>query len=156
MKTYLNELHKKYKDSRTTNYTSNLSTTNKKDQDLSGINNIPQNKLTKNKSGLFLNNFFRTNNTSNGKIYNSLKKSSNTINTIKNYKKKRKINITPYQSVKNEYILNLAMDNLNKCQEDLLLKENNNENWNNENIMNIKTNLENEMFKENNNDEFGY
>ena len=157
MKTYLNELHKKYKDSHTTNYTSNLSTTNKKDQDLSGINNnIPQNKLTKNKSGLFLNNFFRTNNTSNGKIYNSLKKSSNTINTIKNYKKKRKINITPYQSVKNEYILNLAMDNLNKYQEDLLLKENNNENWNNENIMNIKTNLENEMFKENNNDEFGY
>ena len=157
MKTYLNELHKKYKDSHTTNYTSNLSTTNKKDQDLSGINNnIPQNKLTKNKSGLFLNNFFRTNNASNGKICNSLKKSSNTINTIKNYKKKKKINITPYQSVKNEYILNLAMDNLNKCQEDLLLKENNNENWNNENIMNIKSNLENEIYKENNNDEFGY
>ena len=32
------------------------------------------------------------------------------------------------------------MDNLNKYQKYLSLKENN-ENWNNENIMNIKTNI---------------
>ena len=155
MKTYLNELHKQYKDNHINNNTSNLSSTNKKDQDLTNINNnIPQNKLTKTKSGLFLNNFFRTNN-SNGKIYNSLKKSSNTINTIKNFKKKKKINITPYQGIKNEYILNIAMDNLNKYQEDLLLKETN-ENWNNEKLKNIKTDLEKEIFNENNNNDFGY
>ena len=161
MKTYLNDLHKQYKESNNTNYTSNLSSSNKKDNKISDINNNNQNILTKNKSGLFLNNFFHSNNktsinnninniNNNGKIYNSFKKSSNAINTIKNFKKKKKINVTPYQRIKNEYILNLAMDNLNKYQEDLLLKENN-ENWNNENIMNIKINIENEILNENKN-----
>ena len=69
---------------------SNLSSTNKKDQDLTNINNnIPQNKLTKTKSGLFLNNFFRTNKR-NGKKKKSSKKSSKNIKKIKKLKKKKK------------------------------------------------------------------
>ncbi len=75
--------------------------------------------------------------TKNTKINNSFKKSTNSINnTLKNFKKKKKINVTPYQGVKNEYILGLAMDNLNKYQENILLKENNEENFNNINILN--------------------
>ena len=143
METYLNDYHKKSKDNLNINYQSNFSSSIKSSKNLSDINNnISQNKLKKNKSGLFLNNFFRSNsNTYNGKIYNSFKKSSNTINTIKNFKKNKKINVTPYQGVKNEYILSLAMDDLNKKQEDLLLKENNEQNWNEENLKKISINL---------------
>ena len=55
MKTYLNELHNQCKDSRSTNYTSNISTSNRKDEQLSkNKNNNSQNKLIKYKSGLFL------------------------------------------------------------------------------------------------------
>ena len=145
MRTYLNEIHQQYKD--------NYQYANYKDKnDI----NLPQNKLTKNKSGLFLNNFFRTTNTNNkknDKIYNSFKKSTN-INsnkTLKNYKKKKKINVTPYQGIKNEYILNLAMNNLNKYQENLLLKENIGENWSEDKLyMNLNLNNENENSNINN------
>ena len=130
MKTYLNELHEQCKDSHSTNYTSNLSTSNQKDEKLSTFNNNISQNQTKYKSGLFLNNFFRkaSINTSKGNINN---------NNIKNYKKKKKINVTPYQGMKNEYILNLAMDNLNKYQEDILLKENNEDNCKEKNMNNI-------------------
>ena len=149
MKTYLNELHKQCKD----NY--NIKTNNsssKKDINLSKINNNNnncQNKLTNNKSGLFLNNFFQTtnsNNSTNVKVNNSYKKSTNTLNSLKNFKKKKRINVTPYQGIKNEYILGLAMDNLNKYQENILLKENNEEN-----LDNIIIDDENAIFDEFNN-----
>ena len=56
MRTYLNEIHQQYKD--------NYQYSNYKDKnDI----NLPANKLTKNKSGLFLNNFFRTTNANNKK-----------------------------------------------------------------------------------------
>ena len=93
MKTYLNELHNQCKDSRSTNYTSNISSSNRKDEQLSNNKNTnSQNKLIKYKSGLFLNNYFRkTNiNTSKGNIDITKKKSLNTINNIKNNKKKKK------------------------------------------------------------------
>ena len=145
MRTYLNEIHQQYKD--------NIQYANYKDKnDI----NLPANKLTKNKSGLFLNNFFRTtnaNNKKNEKIYNSFKKSTN-INSnknLKNYKKKKKINVTPYQGIKNEYILNLAMDNLNKYQENLLLKESIGENWSGDKLyLNLNLNNENENSNINN------
>ena len=144
METYLN---KKSKDNLNLYYQSKFQSSNKSSKNLTNTNNnFSQNTLNKNKSGLFLNNFFRSNNkNNNSKIYNSFKKSSNTINAIKNFKKKKKINVTPYQGIKNEYILNLAMDNLNKYQEDLLLKENIEQNWNDENIKNISNNFENEL-----------
>ena len=102
MKTYLNELHEQCKDSHSTIYTSNLSTSNQKDDKLSTFNNnISKNQLTKYKSGVFVNNFFRkTNiNSSKGNIDNIYKNSLNTINNIKNIKKKKKINVTPYQDI---------------------------------------------------------
>ena len=147
MKTYLNEIHQQYKDNNNqyANYREKIDI------------NLPSNKLTKNKSGLFLNNFFRatnTNNKKNEKIYNSFKKSTNSNNsnkTFKNYKKKKKINVTPYQGIKNEYILNLAMDNLNKYQENLLLKENHGENWSEDKLyLNLNLNNENESNNINN------
>ena len=148
MKTYLNELHNQCKDSRSTNYTSNVSSSNRKDEQLcKNKNNNSQNKLIKYKSGLFLNNYFRkTNiNTSKGNIDITKKKSLNTINNIKNNKKKKKINVTPYQGIKNEYILSLAMDNLNKYQEEILLKESNE-------VNNIENNIENEILNDKNNE----
>ena len=127
MKTHLNELNKQYKDNnniKTNNFSS------KKDISLSNLNrnNDCKNKLSKNKSGLFLNNFFQitnVNNITNVKVNNSFKKSTDSINTLKNFKKKRKINVTPYQGINNEYIFGLAMNNLNRYQENILLKENN-------------------------------
>ena len=55
-------------------------------------------------------------------------------NNLKNFKKKKNINVTPYQGIKNEHILNLAMNNLNKYQDNLLLKEIIGDNWNESNI----------------------
>ena len=55
-------------------------------------------------------------------------------------KKKKNINVTPYQGLKNEHILNLAMNNLNKYQDNLLLKEIIGNNWN-ENNSNLITML---------------
>ena len=139
MKTYLNELHQQYKENRSNNYMENSSSSKNE--------NIPHSKLTKNKSGLLLNNYLRsTNNKNNKKINNSYKRVSNGNNNIsisnnlKNLKKKKNINVTPYQGLKNEHILNLAMNNLNKYQDNLLLKEIIGNNWN-ENNSNLITML---------------
>lgn len=143
MKTYLNELHQQCKENHSTNYTS-LPSSNKKDEKLYNSNsNNSKNKLTKYKSGLFCNNYFRNTNINTQKIKDkSNKQSSSCINNIKTAKKKKKINVTPYQGIKNEYLLNLAMDNLNKYQEDILLKGGEEEKWKDNNINFIDNNIE--------------
>ena len=117
MQTYLNEMYHQTDENKSTNknnFTSikkenknKFNTINKKQKN----NNIPQSK-----SSLFLNNFIRVNK-------KTLNKSENNIN--KNFKKRKKknINVNPYQKMGNEYILNFALDNLNKYQENLLVKE---------------------------------
>ena len=118
MQTYLNEMYHQTDENKSTNknnFTSikkenknKFNTFNKKQKN----NNIrPQSK-----SSLFLNNFIRVNK-------KTLNKSENNIN--KNFKKRKKknINVNPYQKMGNEYILNFALDNLNKYQENLLVKE---------------------------------
>ena len=118
MQTYLNEIYHQTDENKSTNknnFTSikkenknKFNTINKKQKN---NNNIPQSK-----SSLFLNNFIRVNK-------KTLNKSENNIN--KNFKKRKKknINVNPYQKMGNEYILNFALDNLNKYQENLLVKE---------------------------------
>ena len=133
MKTYLNELHKHFKDNRSTNNIKNTSYP----YNIVGINFLP-NKLMKNKSGVFKNNCLCTNNINNNKNikkYNSKKSTNNSSNkNLTNFKKKNRLNVTPFQNIKNEYILNLAMDNLNKYQENILLKENIGNNLNEDNL----------------------
>ena len=81
MKTYLKELGEQRKDSHSTNYTSNLSTSNQKDEKLSTFNNNISQNQTKYKSGLFLNNFFRkaSINTNKGNINKNNHKKFNSI-----------------------------------------------------------------------------
>ena len=125
MKTYLNELYNRTDENRNKNLINFTLTKKDKNQIINpNKKSKTSNNITQNKSGLFLNNYFRFN-----------KKNLNNIelNSIKNSKKakKKKINITPYQRMGNEYILNFALDNLNKYQENLLIKENNEDEKNN-------------------------
>ena len=146
MKTYLNELHKHYKDNRSTNNILNTPSSS----NILETNNL-SNKLMKNKSGVLLNNCFRTtnvNNNKNVKINNSKKSENNSNKNLKNFKKKKKLNVTPFQDIKNEYFLNLAMDNLNKYQENILFKENIENNLNGDNLDLNKENILNEDYGE--------
>ena len=143
MKTYLSELYYQTDENRSINK-KNL-TSNKKEKNIFNTKNKKpktDNKISRGKSSLFLNNFFRNN-------INSLNNTD--INSKKNYKKrkKKKINITPYQRMGNEYILNYALDNLNKYQENLLIKENEDEKNNINNELSGKINYYNENDKKN-------
>ena len=125
MRTYLNEFYHQTDQNKSANI--NNITSIKKGKNLSNTNKIKSktnNNISQSKSSLFLNNFFR----SNKKPINNIE-----MNSKKNFKKRKKktINITPYQRMGNEYILNYALDNLNKYQEDLLIKENNEDEKNN-------------------------
>ena len=143
MKTYLSELYYQTDENKSINK-KNL-TSNKKEKNIFNTKNKKpktDNKISRGKSSLFLNNFFRNN-------INSLNNTD--INSKKNYKKrkKKKINITPYQRMGNEYILNYALDNLNKYQENLLIKENEDEKNNINNELSGKINYYNENDKKN-------
>ena len=143
MKTYLSELYYQTDENKSINK-KNL-TSNKKEKNIINTKNKKpktDNKISRGKSSLFLNNFFRNN-------INSLNNTD--INSKKNYKKrkKKKINITPYQRMGNEYILNYALDNLNKYQENLLIKENEDEKNNINNELSGKINYYNENDKKN-------
>ena len=143
MQTYLSELYYQTDENRSINK-KNL-TSNKKEKNIFNTKNKKpktDNKISRGKSSLFLNNFFRNN-------INSLNNTD--INSKKNYKKrkKKKINITPYQRMGNEYILNYALDNLNKYQENLLIKENEDEKNNINNELSEKINYYNENDKKN-------
>ena len=143
MQTYLSELYYQTDENRSINK-KNL-TSNKKEKNIFNTKNKKpktDNKISRGKSSLFLNNFFRNN-------INSLNNTD--INSKKNYKKrkKKKINITPYQRMGNEYILNYALDNLNKYQENLLIKENEDEKNNINNELSGKINYYNENDKKN-------
>ena len=127
MQTYLNEFYHQTDQNKSANI-KNI-TSIKKGKNLSNTNNTKSktnNNISQSKSSLFLNNFFR----SNKKPINNIE-----MHSKKNFKKRKKktINITPYQRMGNEYILNYALDNLNKYQEDLLIKENNEDEKNNVN-----------------------
>ena len=113
----LNELYNRTDENENINLINFTST--KKDKNI--FNNTNKKKetnynISQKKPDLFLNNYFRT-----------IKKPLNNIeiNSKENLKKrkKKKINITPYQRMGNEYILNFALDNLNKYQENLLIKD---------------------------------
>ena len=143
MQTYLSELYYQTDENRSRN--KNNFTSNKKEKNIFNTKNKKpktDNKISRGKSSLFLNNFFRNN-------INSLNNTD--INSKKNYKKrkKKKINITPYQRMGNEYILNYALDNLNKYQENLLIKENEDEKNNINNELSGKINYYNEKDKKN-------
>ena len=156
MQTFLNELYYQTDENKSMNMYGFSSV--KKEKNL--FNKISKN--TKNnidnpkpKSNLFLNNFFRPNKTQktqNNKIIGNNNKS------IKNFKKRKKknINVNPYQKMGNEYILNFALNNLNKYQENLLVKENTEDeknNMNNNNDFNNKINYYNNFLIENNENE---
>ena len=143
MQAYLSELYYQTDENKSINK-KNL-TSNKKEKNIFNTKNKKpktDNKISRGKSSLFLNNFFRNN-------INSLNNTD--INSKKNYKKrkKKKINITPYQRMGNEYILNYALDNLNKYQENLLIKENEDEKNNINNELSGKINYYNENDKKN-------
>ena len=143
MQTYLSELY--YQTDENKSIDKKNLTSNKKEKNIFNTKNKKpktDNKISRGKSSLFLNNFFRNN-------INSLNNTD--INSKKNYKKrkKKKINITPYQRMGNEYILNYALDNLNKYQENLLIKENEDEKNNINNELSGKINYYNENDKKN-------
>ena len=156
MQTFLNELYYQTDENKSMNMYGFSSV--KKEKNL--FNKISKNTKNNNdnpkpKSNLFLNNFFRPNKTQktqNNKIIGSNNKS------IKNFKKRKKknINVNPYQKMGNEYILNFALNNLNKYQENLLVKENTEDeknNMNNNNDFNNKINYYNNFLIENNENE---
>jgi len=118
MQTYLNEIYHQTDENKSTNK-NNFTSIKKENKNKFNIINKKQknnNIIPQSKSSLFLNNFIRVNK-------KTLNKSENNIN--KNFKKRKKknINVNPYQKMGNEYILNFALDNLNKYQENLLVKE---------------------------------
>ena len=124
MQTYLNEIYNHIdtnKHAYNETFISDKKDKNKYNQNSKNINK-KINNLSKTKSGLFLNNFFRSD-----------KKTSKTLNNNHNKNKNtnKKINVNPYQKIGNKYILNYALDNLNKYQQNLLIKENENTKVNN-------------------------
>ena len=118
MQTYLNEMYHKTDENKSTNKNNFTSIKKENKNKFNTINKKQKNNniIPQSKSSLFLNNFIRVNK-------KTLNKSENNIN--KNFKKRKKknINVNPYQKMGNEYILNFALDNLNKYQENLLVKE---------------------------------
>ena len=118
MQTYLNEMYHQTDENKTTNKNNFTSIKKENKNKFNTINKKQKNNniIPQSKSSLFLNNFIRVNK-------KTLNKSENNIN--KNFKKRKKknINVNPYQKMGNEYILNFALDNLNKYQENLLVKE---------------------------------
>ena len=118
MKTYLNEMYHQTDENKSTNKNNFTSIKKENKNKFNTINKKQKNNniIPQSKSSLFLNNFIRVNK-------KTLNKSENNIN--KNFKKRKKknINVNPYQKMGNEYILNFALDNLNKYQENLLVKE---------------------------------
>ena len=118
MQTYLNEMYHQTDENKSTNKNNFTSIKKENKNKFNTINNKQKNNniIPQSKSSLFLNNFIRVNK-------KTLNKSENNIN--KNFKKRKKknINVNPYQKMGNEYILNFALDNLNKYQENLLVKE---------------------------------
>ena len=156
MQTFLNELYYQTDENKSMNMYGFSSV--KKEKNL--FNKISKNTKNNNdnpkpKSNLFLNNFFRPNKTQ--KTQNNKKIGSNNKSII-NFKKRKKknINVNPYQKMGNEYILNFALNNLNKYQENLLVKENTEDeknNMNNNNDFNNKINYYNNFLIENNENE---
>ena len=118
MQTYLNEMYHQTDENKSTNKNNFISIKKENKNKFNTINKKQKNNniIPQSKSSLFLNNFIRVNK-------KTLNKSENNIN--KNFKKRKKknINVNPYQKMGNEYILNFALDNLNKYQENLLVKE---------------------------------
>ena len=118
MQTYLNEMYHQTDENKSTNKNNFTSIKKENKNKFNTINKKQKNNniIPQSKSSLFLNNFIRVNK-------KALNKSENNIN--KNFKKRKKknINVNPYQKMGNEYILNFALDNLNKYQENLLVKE---------------------------------
>ena len=118
MQTYLNEMYHQTDENKSTNKNNFTSIKKENKNKFNTINKNQKNNniIPQSKSSLFLNNFIRVNK-------KTLNKSENNIN--KNFKKRKKknINVNPYQKMGNEYILNFALDNLNKYQENLLVKE---------------------------------
>ena len=132
MQTYLNELYHQTGENKTTN-NHNINSIKKENKNKLNTNNKKQknnNNIPQSKSSLFLNNFIRVNKKATFKNENNL---------IQNFKKRKKknINVNPYQKMGNEYILNFALDNLNKYQENLLIKEKTEDEKNNFNNNNI-------------------
>ena len=118
MQTYLNEMYHQTDENKSTNKNNFTSIKKENKNKFNTINKKQKNNnmIPQSKSSLFLNNFIRVNK-------KALNKSEKNIN--KNFKKRKKknINVNPYQKMGNEYILNFALDNLNKYQENLLVKE---------------------------------
>ena len=118
MQTYLNEMYHQTDENKSSNKNNFTSIKKENKNKFNTINKKQKNNniIPQSKSSLFLNNFIRVNK-------KTLNKSENNIN--KNFKKRKKknINVNPYQKMGNEYILNFALDNLNKYQENLLVKE---------------------------------
>ena len=118
MQTYLNEMYHQTDENKSTNKNNFTSIKKENNNKFNTINKKQKNNniIPQSKSSLFLNNFIRVNK-------KTLNKSEKNIN--KNFKKRKKknINVNPYQKMGNEYILNFALDNLNKYQENLLVKE---------------------------------
>ena len=135
MQTYLNELYYKTDENRNTNM--KQLTSLKKGKNIFNINNKKgknNNNIPQSKSSLFLNNYIRPNKN----LIN--KKESNSIKVVK--KRKKNINVNPYQKMGNKYILNYALDNLNKYQENLLIKDNKEDEKNNINNNNFNNKIE--------------
>ena len=135
MQTYLNELYYQTDENRNTNV--KQLTSLKKGKNIFNINNKKgknNNNIPQSKSSLFLNNYIRPNKN----LIN--KKESNSIKVVK--KRKKNINVNPYQKMGNKYILNYALDNLNKYQENLLIKDNKEDEKNNINNNNFNNKIE--------------
>ena len=134
MQTYLNELYYQADENRNKNM-KNL-TSLKKGKNIFNVNNKKSNNnIPQSKSSLFLNNYIRPNKN----LIN--KKESNSIKVIKQ-RRKKKINVNPYQKMGNKYILNFALDNLNKYQENLLIKDNKEDEKNNINNNDFNNKIE--------------
>ena len=131
-KTFLNELYHQTDENKSTN-NNNITSIKRENKNKFNTINKKQKKnniIPQSKSSLFLNNFIRLNKKT------SYKNESNIIPIFKKRKKKN-INVNPYQKMGNEYILNFALDNLNKYQENLLIKEKTEDEKNNFNNNNI-------------------
>ena len=118
MQTYLNEMYHQTDENKSTNKNNFTSIKKENKNKFNTINKKQKNNniIPQSKSSLFLNNFIRVNK-------KTLNKSENNINKNFQKRKKKNINVNPYQKMGNEYILNFALDNLNKYQENLLVKE---------------------------------
>ena len=131
-KTFLNELYHQTDENKSTNKNNFTSIKKENKNKFNTINKKQKNNniIPQSKSSLFLNNFIRLNKKT------PYKNESNIIPIFKKRKKKN-INVNPYQKMGNEYILNFALDNLNKYQENLLVKEKPEDEKNNFNNNNI-------------------